>query len=137
MSDNIYAVTDVLWSREIAGETSFTPVERVLLDVALVEAEVNNGGFHQYFFNSAGDRAAPAIASLEAIGAATTAAILREAVSRFPASAPSADRSTRQKQLHQIAPNTDEFDDLNDRFLAYDDRLDELMVAYRHGHGGG
>ncbi|MGZ3408675.1 MAG: DMP19 family protein [Polyangia bacterium] len=57
---NIYAITDVLWSREIAGETAFAPVERTLLDIALVEAEVNNGGFHQYFFNSAGDRAMPA-----------------------------------------------------------------------------
>ena len=34
-----------------------------------LEAEINNGGFDQYFFNSAGDKAAEAINALEAIGA--------------------------------------------------------------------
>jgi hypothetical protein len=34
-----------------------------------LEAEVNNGGFHQYFYNSAGDNTAEAIRALEEIGA--------------------------------------------------------------------
>ncbi|HEX9104424.1 MAG TPA: DUF4375 domain-containing protein, partial [Polyangia bacterium] len=84
MSADILAVIEELCSRELAGDTSFTAVERTLLDVALLEGEVNNGGLHQYFFNSAGERAVATIASLEAIGAPGAAAILREAVGRFP-----------------------------------------------------
>ena len=33
-----------------------------------LEAEINNGGFHQYFYNSAGDNTAETIQALETIG---------------------------------------------------------------------
>jgi hypothetical protein len=37
--------------------------------VSNLEAEINNGGFDQYFFNSTGDRTAETIRALELIGA--------------------------------------------------------------------
>ena len=43
-----------------------------------LEGEVNNGGFHQYFYNSAGDRTAETIQALEIIGAFAMADIVTE-----------------------------------------------------------
>ena len=37
--------------------------------VEAVEDEVNNGGFHQFFYNNAGDNTEETIQALEAIGA--------------------------------------------------------------------
>ena len=37
--------------------------------IEALEAEVNNGGFDQYFYNSAGDNTAETIQALETIGA--------------------------------------------------------------------
>src|SRR5688572_17376891 len=42
-------------------EARLTDTERRLLAAYWVEAEVNNGGFDQYFFNSAGDNAEEAL----------------------------------------------------------------------------
>src|SRR5438067_1856780 len=54
---------------EARGERSLTDTERRLLAAYWVEAEVNNGGFDQYFFNSAGDNAGTALAGLKEMGA--------------------------------------------------------------------
>lgn len=60
--------------------TQLSKQERVILAVWQLEAEVNNGGFDQYFRNSAGEHAPCAIEALEEIGAPNCAAIVRRAV---------------------------------------------------------
>jgi hypothetical protein len=55
-------------------------LERTLLLVAELEADVNNGGFSQYLFNKGRRRAGDALRALEAIGARRTAGMLREAL---------------------------------------------------------
>lgn len=49
------------------------------LAVCLLDGEVYNGGFHQYFFNSPGRYYLQALSGLLEIGAAQSAKILREA----------------------------------------------------------
>lgn len=49
-----------------------------------LEAEINNGGFDQFFFNSASDRTDEIIAALLLIGAAHTANIVKTAMAKFP-----------------------------------------------------
>ncbi len=95
-----------------------------------LEAEVNNGGFHQFFFNSAGDRTADTIRALKVIGAVRTAEIVGEAAAMFPGGMPSADRYKRQNQLEQVSPNGDEFDSLDERFYRYEEDLESLVEAY-------
>ncbi len=95
-----------------------------------LEAEVNNGGFHQFFFNSAGDRTAETIHALNLIGATRTAAIVSQAAARFPGAMPLADRDERQGQLESISPDGDEFEDLDEAFLAYEDDLAILTGSY-------
>src|SRR5436305_14505300 len=50
------------WRIGLKPEARLTDTERRLLAAYWVEAEVNNGGFDQYFFNSAGDNAEAALA---------------------------------------------------------------------------
>jgi len=52
--------------------------------VGALEAEGNNSGFDQFFYNSAGDNTAETIRTLETIGAVTVSDILKRAAAKFP-----------------------------------------------------
>lgn len=109
-----------------------TPTQvRALIDD--LEGDVNNGGFHQFFFNSAGDRTAQVLQALKAIGAHHTAGILERACSKFPGGAPPSDRFERQGVLDVIAPECDEFASEDADFYAYQDDLAALVEAYGRG----
>lgn len=110
------------------GYASLAVPGKVVSDVSTLEAEVNNGGFHQYFFNSAGDHAAEAVRGLEQIGALSAAAIVKEACRLFPEGQPNADRRARQLQLDAISEST--LDALDRRFYAYPDPIGDLLLAY-------
>jgi hypothetical protein len=95
-----------------------------------LEGEVNNGGFDQYFYNSAGDNTAEAIQALEEIGALKMADIVRRAASRFPGGMPPKERFARQDVLLSYSPDSKAFYDLDDEFYAYPDNLSELLKKY-------
>ena len=71
----LYASKDSAFGKLPYPELS--PEEKVFLHVWELEAEVNNGGFEQYFINSSGGHAAKIAESLEAIGAVQAAAIAK------------------------------------------------------------
>ena len=56
---------------------------RAIYTTWLVDAEVNAGGFHQFFFNSSGQYAGDALAGYELLGAEDYAAIMRSAIATF------------------------------------------------------
>jgi len=87
---------------EARGESSLTETERQIVAAYWVELEVGNGGFDQYFNNSAGDSAATALAGLKAMGATAAAAILERAMAVFPGGKPPADRGQRGKIMEEI-----------------------------------
>jgi hypothetical protein len=62
---------------QASGYASLSSAEKTLYVIWWLEAEVNNGGFDQYFFNSAGDNARDVPPALERIGAPVTAALVR------------------------------------------------------------
>lgn len=95
-----------------------------------LESEVNNGGFHQFFFNSSGDATAETIGALDIIGAHSVAALLRRAAELFPGGFPPKDRQTRLEILRSWFPNTNEFRRLDDEFLLYPDDLGSLRANY-------
>ena len=63
--------------------------------IETLEGEVNNGGFDQFFYNSAGNNTADTILALQAIGAARTADIVKRAAAMFPGYAKSDWRGAR------------------------------------------
>ena len=61
-------------------EQATTAEEHTLLAVMALQREVNNGGFHQFFFNSSRRYAPTIVSALESIGCAVTAALTQKAV---------------------------------------------------------
>ena len=61
------------------GFASFSEAERQYFAVGLLEGDVHNGGFDQYFYNSSGDYYRYAIEGLEAMGALQALELLRRA----------------------------------------------------------
>lgn len=94
-----------------------------------LEREVNNGGFHQFFFNSSGDNAGETIGSLEAIGAEKTAELLRQAMMVFPDGKVPRDPDERQVlMVENISAGA--FSELDEMFFAYEDPLTDLNFEW-------
>lgn len=128
----LFTLADDIQSRESkAGLSGLAPKERVFFLVWSLEAEVNNGGFNQFFFNSSGDHATATAEALRAIKATKTSAIIDKAISIFGAEGPSRNRAQRQQQLKLFSEEQQErLSELDTNFYAYPDNLSELLSKY-------
>ncbi len=122
------SVVPLIWQEP---PPQLTDPEQVFICIWQLEAEVNNGGFSQYYSNSAGDLALEAPGALEAIGALHTANIVRSANDLFPGGPPR-DRDAREELLERMPENA--FEALDDRFYAYEDDLSLLLYEYVQLH---
>jgi hypothetical protein len=108
-------------------------VDRVLVTIWGLEAEVNNGGFEQFYFNSAGDLAFFAPTALRLIGANRMADIALQANAILGPDGPARSRTARQAQVFLVAPlggDPDPWDELERAFLEYPDDISELLTRY-------
>ncbi|MBU0997621.1 MAG: DMP19 family protein [Firmicutes bacterium] len=96
------------------------PTERIIYLISEFEAEVNNGGFDQFFTNSTGNYASETIECLKKIEALHTASLLREAI----------DTIASAKSEEDLAEIEEKLDKLDDKFYEYEDNLEELQVRY-------
>lgn len=97
----------------------------------VLEREINNGGFNQYFINSSGDFAHETLLSLRAIGANTTADILQTAIDQFPDKKVPADRDERiiiVESIEEIANQV--WEELDQKYFEYQDDLNSLNLKY-------
>ena len=105
--------------------------DQLLVCIWGVEADVNNGGFDQFFFNSYGGLGPAASAALRAIGASQMAEIVDEAIARFGPGGVPEDRDARQTRLLALTEDDGvSFDDLDRRFWAYPDDVAALLGAH-------
>ncbi|MDT3738827.1 MAG: DMP19 family protein [Candidatus Kapabacteria bacterium] len=96
-----------------------------------LEREINNGGFNQFYINSAGDFAHETIDSLRKIGANKTAKLVEQANDQFPDKTVPKDRITRQEILSLIEEIANEiWDELDQKFFVYEDDLNSLNMDY-------
>ncbi len=117
------------------GKSSLTPTELKLLAVCDLDGEVNNGGFDQYFSNSAGDDAADALVVLKDMGAVKTAALLAKAMAVFPSSKPPADRFKRQEVMEKIQDRSEAvWDKCDDAYYKLGENLRPLSLACARKH---
>jgi hypothetical protein len=107
---------------EISAATlpQFTPEERTLLAVDLFNMEFENGGIHQFFYNSSGDFAPDVLAALETMQLTRQAELFRKAMALFKAPYPR-NRDLRHKSY--IGKKNDEgfesqLSDMTDDFYA-------------------
>lgn len=120
---------------EKRGFEGLTEAERTAHCVWWLEAEVNNGGFDQFYFNSAGDHAVETVAALERIGARHTAGIVTRANAAFRDGRPPRERAARQKQLLALSKVAkEELGELDDEFYEYRDDLKGLLDRFVQEH---
>jgi hypothetical protein len=112
-----------------------TPYRAIAL-IGLLEAEVANGGLHQYFFNGEGDQAETTRAVLKQMSLDAHAAILEKALAMFPTPFP-ADVEERRRRCFehrwngwddalQALSDGFDYDALQGGLLAYAKREDAL-----------
>jgi hypothetical protein len=139
------AIADYLWGR---AQALGVDVTRVLshLDLAfshvyatwITEAEVYNGGFNQYFFNSSGRLAPEAAEGYVTIGSPERALIVRTAMERVLGHSETLASAWSERTLEAFSESykLEIFADLDEAFFAMDDveNASELRVAFIRAH---
>ncbi|MBQ7986375.1 MAG: DUF4375 domain-containing protein [Clostridia bacterium] len=108
--------------------------QRVLYIIQLLEMEVNNGGFAQFFFNSSGEFANELVSSFEKIGAIKTAEICKKAISVYGDEVPT-DRDEREDIISPDDEKEEErieeiLNECDDAFFEYEENLVELNYQF-------
>ena len=103
--------------------------EQVLVALAEVRSEVNNGGFDQYFFNSAGDHALLAVSAARQAGVEDLAKLLEAAIALLGPGPFQTDRGLRHERLAGLPERA--LEPLDERYLALESSqdLDSAMDA--------
>ena len=108
----------------------YSDAEQVALCMHKLEAEVNNGGFHQFFFNSSGELVPQTLHALTEIGAPITRRLLQRAVAiAFPGGYP-AEANEVADALADFDAVAEALEPLDEAFLRYDEPLTDLVNAY-------
>lgn len=105
------------------GIVALPMAERHILAVAEFLCELNCGGIHQYFANSAGDHLSDLLSGLDALGCAHERALVVASLSIFGEAGYSPDRQARQPALFPTDPEGDIDDEAFDRQAAILDPL--------------
>jgi hypothetical protein len=125
------AVQSALERYDAVGFDDLNEEEKVLVTVWAIEGEVNNGGFDQFFFNSAGDVAFYGPRALEAIGANKMAIIAEQANSIFGEGGPNKIWAERREVVLSFKDKFDSFlDSLDALFYEYPDDIAALIEKY-------
>jgi hypothetical protein len=111
------------------GVSALSAEEALGVGVWLLEAEVNNGGFDQYYFNTGGVLAVRTVEFLEAIGACETASLLAAANADVPSLPLPLGREARNAVLDEVRESS-RFSSLEAGFYpGAEDRI-SLLAAY-------
>ena len=130
-------MTEYVLNKSNDGEalSNLNPPERTVYLVEELQAEVMNGGFDQYFFNSSGDHWEDAVIACETIGAVQTADLLRKAALAYGCELP----GSRDERIEAIESQAKEgYDEelaaLDSVFYAYEENVDALIFDYCRQH---
>lgn len=117
------------------GFDSLSETDQVLATVWLFASGVENQGFARYYASHKGDLAFFVPSALRAISANKLAALAEEANSVFGPEGPPRDCKTRRVQVDALPePIRARFLDLENRYFASEEDLDELLETYLMHH---
>ena len=126
------------------GFDTLSEPEKLYFAVGLLELDVYNGGFHQYFFNNAGSKYVYAEKGLVALGATGTLGLLQKAKEAlFPGGAIPVETDARRRALPRVEADSDgrtpkwseELDDLDNRYWADSETLTRRLQRFARDHG--
>jgi hypothetical protein len=131
--DRLFAIAEDIGPKPMA---SLSPAQQTFKMVWELEAEVNNGGFDQYFLNSSGRNAPRVEAALRAIGASQCADIAARALEIVSVTDLDwSDDARRQAHLADMAASAeDALTVLDEKFYDYPDALGELLMKFVGDH---
>ncbi len=119
-----------------AALARLTEGQRALYAVALLEMEVGNGGFEQFFSNSAGALAAEALAGLRLLRLEKFAALTERALSLFPAGKVPRGREKRRQLLDKLSDQLEDADLDSQWYEAYaaEEEIAKAALAHVESH---
>ncbi|MDQ7961302.1 DMP19 family protein [Flavobacterium lindanitolerans] len=130
----ILQIGEIIWHKldyNYENISNLSEVEKTFVFVDILEGQVNNGGFDQFFFNSSGDYTYEVLKAYENIGAYKTAKLIYEAIRIFPQNPISKDTQTRREIMKSLNEGISEkWDQLDDTFYEYEDNIIKLLVEY-------
>lgn len=122
-------IADIM--REIYNKSPLTESEATVYHVSWMMTEVNNGGFHQFFYNKTGDFASDTAFLLRRIGATETAQLVERGCELFPGGTPPADCIERRAILDKFMPTQlMALDDLQEQFYSRSEDLCLMLKSY-------
>ncbi len=127
----IMAIDNLLTPIFYSEPDELSKEEKVIVYIEELEREINNGGFSQFFFNSAGDFTEEIIQALKTVGSTKFLVLVESAKAQFPNSYVPKDRAQRQEILEHIEELADlVWDNLDGQFYKYEEDIYSLMRTY-------
>ncbi|MFL5615486.1 MAG: DUF4375 domain-containing protein [Gemmatimonadaceae bacterium] len=123
------------WGHEAPIIRALAPGVRAIYTTWLVDAEVNAGGFHQFFFNSSRQYAGDALAGYELIGAEEYASIMRTAIATYEIDRESlAAVETDDPETFAGSPVHGALREIDQRYYALGDRIYHAWAVFVVDH---
>jgi hypothetical protein len=136
MNHRLIALSERNRSRLLNAEYEvLSKPERVFRCVWELEADVNNGGFDQYFLNDSGRFVPYVVDALTTIGATKMASIVQSAIDAAGRGIRWEDDDHRQDRVIAFGQEIeDKLNKLDQQFFAYPDDLTSLLYSYVSQH---
>jgi len=131
-ADKIIAIGELI-DNKIGNSNSLENLsdsEKTFLYVDILEREVNNGGFSQFFYNSSGQYAHEIHDAYQKIGANKAADIINRAIKLFPTLPVPKNWETRQDIVLEIDSDAKLWNELDNEFYKYEDNISDLMIKF-------
>lgn len=135
-NDILINLSDSIWMGYDSEKfEQFSKPKKVFIAIWDIEAEVNNGGFSQYFLNSTSASAPFVVEALETISAPKTADICRRAIAvAFPDGLPANPAVTSELAADFSDEILEALGELDGEFMDYPHSLTDLLYDYVTQH---
>jgi hypothetical protein len=131
-SEKIIRIGEII-SKKITGRDNFEQLnecEKTFIYIDILEQNVTEGGFIQFFFSTSGQFTHEIFQAYLAIKAEKTVDILTKAIFLFPEIPVPKNLHIRQKILMEKESNLDLWDALDNQFNKYEDDILQLTLNY-------
>lgn len=137
-TDIILKIGEIIWGKTTPEDNCFSKlndIEKTFVYIDLLEGQVHNGGFDQFFFNSSGSYTYGILSSYKKIKANKTAELLETAMKLFPIQPIPTNTAIRRQYMVNVEEFISErWNDLDDEFYKYADNVPELLISFIKEH---